>query len=106
VSDAASSPEAMANWVMVGLLDSDGCLVLASDKLTAADLTRKIEGYQEVPVPSVRRRAKIPVFKSRLVVEYVDFVMIRGKSYAACLATIAEVWRPREPGEYEGGGSS
>lgn len=81
------------DWVIVGVEDSMGFAVLVSDNMSRAQLFRKLDGYCKG-----WGGGRYPIIRNNLVMEFEEFTMIRGDSYAACLQTLATRWQPPERG--------
>jgi hypothetical protein len=81
------------DWVLIGVQDAQGVAVLAASNLTQAQLRRRVDGFKKGWLGG-----RYPIIKNNLVLEFEDFTMIRGSSYAECMRTLAEHWQPPEPG--------
>lgn len=84
-------------WVIMGVELHGRYAVLASDKLTRAEMRRKAEEHV-VKRPYSARPVRLR--KETTAVGFIceGFTMIYGATYAECMASLAQVWQPPEAG--------
>jgi hypothetical protein len=83
-------------WVILGIADGAGVLVMASSTLTRSEMRRRLAGFKVIPIGTGPRArvARVPVMANRVLLEFSDFVLIRGASYGAAMSSLAEQWNP------------
>lgn len=80
-------------FVIVGIAVAGGVLVFGSTTLDDAELRRRIEGLDLVPLGGPGSAiARLPKEKITLTVTMRDFIQVYGDTYPAALRSLLSVW--------------